>query len=141
MDKWCKRIFENRIAWGHVICVAKAKINQESRTFFTKEWWIVQNGPRQQTTIMFNNNKNTNGDERITWRTFKKAFCNWNNLEENIGCWILVVNYVQGHAWLLQILWCMSKNKRIGNSKFCKTSHKSLRGTIYEMGTWFCEAN
>jgi hypothetical protein len=42
----------------------------------------------------FDNNKNTNGDERITRRTFKKAFCNENNIKENIGCWILVANYV-----------------------------------------------
>ncbi len=85
---------------------------------------------------MFDNNKNINGDERTPWRTIKKAFCNLNNVEENIGCWILMANYVHKCAWLLHIFLCMSKNKGIGNSKSCKTSHKSSRGTIYEMGSW-----
>jgi hypothetical protein len=35
----------------------------------------------------------------------------------------------------------MLKNKRIGNSKSYKTSYKFSKGTIYEMGTWFCGAN
>jgi hypothetical protein len=43
---------------------------------------------------MFNNNKSTNSDERTTRRTFRKAFYNENNVEETIGCWILVANYV-----------------------------------------------
>jgi len=34
---------------------------------------------------MFNNNKSKNGDEKTAW-TFKKAFCNRNNIEEDIGC-------------------------------------------------------
>ncbi len=89
----------------------------------------------------FDNNRNTNGDERTTWRTFIGAFRNENNVEEDIGLRILVANYVQGRAWLLPILWCMSKNKRNGNSKSCKVGHKSFRGTIYEMGIWFCGAN
>jgi hypothetical protein len=90
---------------------------------------------------MFDNNRSIDGDERIAWRIFRRAFCNGNNAKEDFGCWILVANYVQGCAWLLQILWCISKNMRISNSKSCKVGHKFSRGTIYEMGTWFCGAN
>jgi hypothetical protein len=43
---------------------------------------------------MFDNNKSTNGDERTPLRIFKRVFCNGNNVEEDIGCWILVANYV-----------------------------------------------
>jgi hypothetical protein len=42
----------------------------------------------------FDNNKSTNGDERTPLRIFKRVFCNGNNVEEDIGCWILVANYV-----------------------------------------------
>jgi hypothetical protein len=31
---------------------------------------------------MFDNNKNTNGDERIAWKTLMRAFYNWNNAEK-----------------------------------------------------------
>jgi hypothetical protein len=34
---------------------------------------------------MFNNNRSTYGDEKIAW-TFRRAFCNGNNVEEYIGC-------------------------------------------------------
>jgi hypothetical protein len=37
---------------------------------------------------------------------------------------------------ILHMLWCMSKNRKIDDSKFCKVGHKSSKGTIYEMGTW-----
>ncbi len=33
------------------------------------------------------------------------------------------------------------KKKKTSNSKSCKVGCKSSRGTIYEMGTWFCGAN
>jgi hypothetical protein len=125
--------------WGHVIDAIKAEIGEENTTFYTKEWWIVQNGLKQQIAMMFDNNINIDGDEKTAWLSFRKAFCNGNNVEEDIGCWILVRGH--GHAWTLQILLCMSKNMRIGNSKSCKDDHKSFKGTIYEMGTWFCGAN
>jgi hypothetical protein len=35
---------------------------------------------------MFDNNRSIDGDERIARRTFKRAFCNINNVEEDIGC-------------------------------------------------------
>jgi hypothetical protein len=75
-------------------------------------------------------------------KDLKEGILQLNDVLEDIGCWILVANYVQGRAWLLQILWCMLNNrKKIGNLKSCKTNHKSSKGTIYEMGTWFCGAN
>jgi len=61
--------------WGHIINATKAEIGQESKTFYIEEWWIVHNGPRQQTMMMFDNNKSTYGDERTTWKTFS----NWTN--------------------------------------------------------------
>jgi hypothetical protein len=79
----------------------------------------------------------TYGDEIIAWRTIKKSFCNWNHPKEDIGCGILVANSIHRCAWLLQILWCMLKNKRINNSKSCKFGHESSKGTIYEMGLDF----
>jgi hypothetical protein len=42
--------------------------------------------------MMFNNKISIDGD------AFKRAFCNSNNTEEDIGCWILVANYVHGRA-------------------------------------------
>jgi hypothetical protein len=44
--------------------------------------------------MMFNNNRSTNGDERTARKTFKRAFCDENNAKEDIGCWMLVANYV-----------------------------------------------
>jgi hypothetical protein len=134
-------IFENMPDWWHVICIIEVKISLKSKTFHIKEWLIVQNGPKQHIMKMFDNYKSTYGDERITWRTIKMAFCNWNHVEESIRCQILLANFVQRRAWLLQILWCMPKNRRIGDSKFCKAGHKSSKRNIYEMGTWFCGAN
>jgi len=86
MAKGCERIFVNMPYWGHIISTIKTKIGQENRTIHTEKWWIVQNGPRQQTMAMFDNYKNTNGDEKITWTTNMKAFCNWNNTKKDIRC-------------------------------------------------------
>ncbi len=36
---------------------------------------------------MLNNIWSIDGDQRIAWRTFRKAFCNKNNAEENIAYW------------------------------------------------------
>jgi hypothetical protein len=141
MVEWRKRIFENGTYWGYVIDTTEAEIGWERRTFHTEEWWTVHNGPRQQIATMFDNCKSIDGGERIARRTIGRTLCNWNNEEEDIGCWILVANYVYRCAWLLQILRCMSKNMRISNSKSCKAGHKSSGGTIHEMGTWFCGAN
>jgi hypothetical protein len=47
--------------------------------------------------MMFDNYKSTNGDERIAWKTIKRAFCNWNNIEKDIGCSIFVANYVRDY--------------------------------------------
>jgi len=86
MVEGCERNFKNRTNWRHVIGTTEAESGQESKAFHTEEWWIVQNGWRQQTTMMFDNNKSIDGDERIAWRSFMRAFSNWNNIEENIGC-------------------------------------------------------
>jgi hypothetical protein len=48
-----ERIFENKKNWGHGI--GTTEIGQESRTFHIKEWWIVKNGPKQLTVMMFDN--------------------------------------------------------------------------------------
>ncbi len=58
--------FENKADWRNILCTTKAKISQESKTFHIEEWWIVQNGSRQQTTKMFDNYISTNSDERTT---------------------------------------------------------------------------
>jgi hypothetical protein len=44
---------------------------------------------------MFNNYRSTYGDEKIACKTIWSPFCNLNNVEEDIGCWILVGNYVK----------------------------------------------
>ncbi len=44
---------------------------------------------------MFDNYRSIDGDDRTIWKTIRRAFCNWNNIEKDIGCWILVANYVQ----------------------------------------------
>jgi len=80
----------------------------------------------KKTTTMFDNNRSTNGDERTLW-TFKRAFYNGNNTEGRY--WMLDI------SGQLCIRTCMSKNKRISNSKPCKAGHKYSKGTIYEMGT------
>jgi hypothetical protein len=46
MVEWCKRIFENRLDWEHVIDIIEVEIVRENRTFHPKKWWIVHNGPR-----------------------------------------------------------------------------------------------
>ncbi len=88
--EWWKNIFENMTTWGYVISAIEAKISEESITFYIEEWWIIQNGPRQQIATIFDNNKNTYGDEKTIRRTFRMAFCNWNNAKKDIGCWISV---------------------------------------------------
>ncbi len=85
---------------------------------------------------MFDNYKSIDGDEKTARRTIRRSFYNWNHEEEDIGYKILVANFVQRCEWLLHILWCMPKNRRISDSKFCKVGHKSSKGTIYEMGNW-----
>jgi hypothetical protein len=91
--EWCKIIFENKEHWGNIVCIIELETGWESRAFLTKKWWIVQNGPRQQIAKMFDNYKSTYGDERIAWRTIKRPFCNWNHIEEDIGCGIFVANF------------------------------------------------
>jgi hypothetical protein len=86
MVEWCQRIFEIMTNSGHIISSVEAEISQESKASYNEEWWIVYNGPIQQIVMMFDNNKSTDGDARITWWTIRRAFCNWNNAEEDIGC-------------------------------------------------------
>ncbi len=76
MVEWCKKKFENMTTWRHIIDAREAKIGQKNKTFYNEKWWIIENGPRQQTMTVFDNNKSTDGDEKTTWKTFKKAFCN-----------------------------------------------------------------
>ncbi len=72
-------------AFGFVIESIK-ELRGASKAFHIEEWWIVQNGPRQLSVMMFDNYKRINDDERIAWKTISRAFCNWNNIKENIGC-------------------------------------------------------
>jgi len=44
MVEWCKRIFENRLVWTHVISVIKAKIGQESKPFTVKNGELYKMG-------------------------------------------------------------------------------------------------
>jgi hypothetical protein len=64
------------IKWRHIIGTTKAKVGKESKDFHIEEWWIVHNGPSQQTMTMFDIYGNVDGDERIVWRTIRRASCN-----------------------------------------------------------------
>jgi hypothetical protein len=135
MAEWCKSIFENMIDRGKIIYITKVESGQESRAFHTKEWWIIQNGSRQQTMKMFDNYRSIDGDEKTTWRTIKMSFCNWNHVEEDIRCEILWPTlYKDDNDYYRSCDAC----QRIGGlaiQKSSKASHKSCKGTIYEMGT------
>jgi hypothetical protein len=80
---------------------------------------------------MFDNCRSTNGDERVASRghfateiTLKKIL--------DVGYWQLIMyRNVNVNVDLVM----HAKKKRIGDSKSCKASHKSSKGTIYEMGT------
>jgi hypothetical protein len=76
MAEGCERIFENKTNWRQIIGTTQEEISQENIAFHVKEWWIVHNGPRQQTSMMFDNYRGTDGDERTTRSTIRRAFCN-----------------------------------------------------------------
>jgi hypothetical protein len=72
--------------------------SKENKAFHTKEWWMA-NGLKQQIAKMLDNYRNTDGDDKIAWRTIKRSFCNENQIEEDIGCGILVANSIQKCEW------------------------------------------
>jgi hypothetical protein len=62
-------------AFGFVIESIK-ELRGASKAFHIEEWWIVQNGPRQLSVMMFDNYKRITDDERTAWKTISRAFCN-----------------------------------------------------------------